>query len=149
MPFAIWPFLQMIGTSVWSFASSRAGQIIIAFAVAWVWSGWRSDDHWKAVIAAEKAYQKAAYEAEIARQTQAAQDIAAAATIRAEEDSALERELRAQIQEFIDQEKPDGDKPQPAAKGNSCNIDHDFSQFVRKLDYLDRGRKGKASRPAK
>lgn len=152
MPFAILPIINSLWSGVITFASSRIGQIIIAFCVAWIWSGWKTEDHWRAIIAAEKAAAEAAYRAEISRQEQAAKDIAQAATVRAEEDAALERELRAQIEEFTSQDKPNESTSKPSAavkKDANCVIDHDFSQFVRKLDYLDRGRKGKVTKSSR
>lgn len=153
MPFAILPVLQWLGGGFWSFASSRMGQIIIAFAVAWFWSGWRADDHWKAVIAAEKVAAEAAYRAEVARQERAAQDIADAATARAEEGAALERELRAQIEAFNAQESKNAPPPRTVKQiifrerveppsSRPCIIDGDFTGVVRRLDAA-------AHRPAK
>lgn len=147
MPFAILPFLQWLGSGFWAFASSRAGQIVIAATVAWFWAGWRHDDYWKAVIAAEKAQAEAAYRAEVARQEQAAREIAAAATVRAEDDAAVERELRAQIDAFNAQEGQDV-AVQPSAPGAPRRrdvIDGDFERIVRKLDAAAR-RPSKPSR---
>jgi len=148
MPFAILPVLQWLGAGFWAFASSRAGQIIIAAAVAWFWAGARADTHWRAVIAAEKAQAEAAYRAEVARQERAAQEIAAAATARAEDDAAMERELRAQIDAFnaqesrvehqVPPEKHQVSDRTPAA----CSIDGGFAGVVRRLDAA-------ARRPAK
>ncbi|UOF79308.1 hypothetical protein [Caudoviricetes sp.] len=136
MPFAILPALQWLGAGFWSFASSRAGQIIIAATVAWFWAGARAGDHWRAVIAAEKVQAEAAYRAEVARQERAAQEIAAAATARAEDDAALERELRAQIDAFNAQESQNvpASSPQPAASHSRDVIDRDFERVVRQFD---------------
>lgn len=145
MPFAILPILQAFGSGLWSFLSSRFGQIVTAFAVAWFWSGWRADDHWKAVIAAEQAQAEAAYRAEVARQEKAAQEIAAAATARAEDDAALERELRAQIEAFNVQESQNVPPPRTVkqiifreraepSSSRPCVIDGDFSGVVQQLD---------------
>lgn len=145
MPFAILPIIQAFGSGLWSFLSSRFGQIVLAFAVAWFWSGWRADDHWRAVIAAEKAAAEAAYRAEVARQERAAQEIAAAATARAEEDTALERELRAQIEAFNAQESQNVPPPRTVKQiifreraetpfSRPCVIDGDFTGVVRRLD---------------
>lgn len=140
--------LRAIGGAFWSFASSRAGQIVIAFAVAWFWSGHRHDRAWQARIATEKAAAEAAYSAEVARQADAARDIAAAATARAEDDAAVERALRRQIEAF-DNREPASVQPlarivripgppravpgaHPALRG--CLIDGDFARVVRGLD---------------
>lgn len=145
MPFAILPIIQAFGSAFWSFLSSRFGQIVTAFVVAWVWSGWRADDHWRGVIAQREAAAQAAYRAEIARQERAAVEIAAAATARAEEDLALERELRAQIESFNAQESQNvppsrtveqiifRERAEPPSSC-PCVIDSDFTGVVRRLD---------------
>ncbi len=144
MPFAILPVLQWLGAGLWAFASSRMGQIIIVAAAAWFWAGSRADEHWRAIIAAEKAAAEAVYRAEVARQEQAAREIAAAATERAEEDAALERELRAQIEAFNAQEPINvpASLPQQSAPNRSAVIDSRFADVVRQFDAA-------AGRPAK
>lgn len=145
MPFSILPIIQAIGSGLWSFLSSRFGQIVTAFVIAWLWAGWRADDHWKAVIAAEKSAAEAAYRAEVARQERAAQEIAVAATARAEEDASLERELRAQIEAFNAQESQNVPPPRTVKQiifreraetpsSRPCVIDSDFTGVVRRLD---------------
>lgn len=159
MPFAILPVLQWFGAGFWAFASSRVGQIIIAAAVAWLWSGWRADDHWKAVIAADKAQVEAAYRAEVARQERAAQEIAAAATARAADDAALERELRTQIEAFNAKESQNATPPRTvkqiifrepagAMAPHPCLIDGVFADRVRQFDAAAR-RPTKPSRRAR
>ena len=138
------PMLRLLGADLWSFLSSRFGQICLAFAIAWVWSGWRADDHWRGVIAQREAAAQAAYRSEIARQSAAAQEIAAAATARADDDAALERELRAQIDAITAQESTrepqvNAQKPQVnAQKRPDCSIDGDFAGVVRRLDAAGR-----------
>lgn len=150
MPVAILSALQWLGSGFWAFASSRMGQILIAFAVAWVWSGWRHDDYWKAVMASEKAAAQAAYRAEVKRQEQAAIEIAVAATARAEEDSALERELRAQIEAFNSQESQNVavTPSKPGAIRGRAVIDRDFANVLQRLDATAR-RPVKPSRSAR
>lgn len=161
MPFAVLPVLQWLGSGFWAFSSSRMGQIIIAATVAWLWSGWRADDHWRAIIAAEKAAAEAAYRAEIARQEQAAVEIAAAATARAEEDETVARELRAQIEAFnaeenrVEHQVPP-EKHQVSVTAHqvsgrtpvACSIDGGFADVVRRLDEAAH-RQAKPSRPAR
>ncbi len=150
MPFAILPVLQWLGSGFWAFASSRMGQIIIVAAAAWFWAGSRADEHWRAIIAAEKAAAEAVYRAEVARQEQAAREIAVAATERAEEDAALERELRAQIEAFNAQEPINvpASLPQQSAPNSSTVIDSRFADVVRQFDAAA-GRPAKPSRPAR
>lgn len=156
MPFAVLSIIQAFGSSLWSFLSSRFGQIATAFVIAWLWAGWRADDHWRAVIAAEKAQAEAAYRAEVARQERAAAEIAAAATARAADDAELARELRAQIDAFNAQESQNVPPPRTvkqiifresanAPSSRPCVIDNDFSGVVRRLDAAGR-RPTKAAR---
>ena len=138
------PILRAAWSGLWSALSSRAGQIVVAAGIAWVWSGWRADDHWRGVIAQREAAAQAAYRAEVARQERAAVEIAAAATARAEDDAALERELRAQIDAFTQQESPrepqvNAQRPQVnAQKHPACVIDGAFAGVVRRLDAAGR-----------
>ena len=117
-----------------AFAGSRIGQIVIAFVVAWLWSGARTDDHWRGVIATEKASVEAAYRAEVARQEQAAREIAAAATARAEEDAALEAALRQEIEAFAAREKTDAPTITQKAASVRCAVDDHFAGLVRQFD---------------
>lgn len=140
--------LQAFGSSVWSFLSSRFGQICIAFAVAWVWSGSNTNARWEAVIAAEKQAAEIAYQKEIARQAQVSQEIAAAATQRAEDDAELEKALRAQIEDLKNSERVN---VQPHTltrdKSTNCNIDDDLARRMQRLD--EKARKAAPSRAAR
>lgn len=145
MPFALLPILKFAGGGLWSFLSSRFGQIVLAAVLAWFWSGHRADERWRGVIAAKEAAAAAAYQAEVARQEQAAMEIAKAATERAEDDAALERVLRAQIDDFNFQENKHVAPPRTVKQiifreriktiaPRSCVIDNDFAGVVRRLD---------------
>lgn len=149
MPLALLPILKVFGDGLWSFLSSRFGQIVLAFAIAWGWSGWRADDHWSGVIAAKEAAAAAASRAEVARQERAAIEIAEAATARAEDDAALERELRAQIDAFTAQESQNVSPPRTIKQiifreraetpsSRNCVIDGAFAGVVRRLDAAGR-----------
>ena len=149
----IFAILQTLGSGLWSFLSSRFGQICLAFVVAWLWSGSRANDHWRAVIASERAAIEAAYRAEVARQAEAAREIAEAATARAEEDAAIERELRARIDDFNAQESSKNAQPSrtvgsPAPACRPCVIDHNFTDVVRHIDAAG-ARKAKSPRRAR
>lgn len=135
-----------------NFAGSRIGQIVIAFAVAWFWSAGRTESHWRAVVAAEKAAAEAAYNAEVARQERAAREIATAATARAAEDAEIERGLRKQIESFGSQEASLEQYAAPLSPvihkpAIFCSVDRDFIDGVRRLDAA--ARKAKPSRPAR
>lgn len=148
MPFALLPALQWLANGFWSFASSTLGQIIISFTVAWLWSGYRTNAHWEAVIAAEKAAAQAAYQKEVIRQQQASSQILADANARAEKEAAIAADLQRQIDEFNAQEPKNDQSPQPQSQGSKgvCSIDGDFAGVVRRLDAT--ARKGKvAKRP--
>lgn len=133
-------------------ASSRMGQLLIAACIAGGWAHYQTDARWRAFVAAEKAQERAAHDAEVARQAQATQEIAAAATERAEEGAALERELRAQIEAFnteerrgkhqVNAQKLQVDGRTPA----DCSIDDGFIGVVRRLDAAS-GKAGVAAHP--
>lgn len=143
------PFLSMLmpalklGTDfLFRFIESRIGQIVIAFAVAWVWSGWKTDEEWRARVAAEKLEIERQYQAEVKRQFQAAQDIAIAATARAEQDA----ELVKNMQDIIDSYSNKG-APNVVFKSGptgACVIDDDFIGVVQQL--TNASRKTKSAR---
>lgn len=133
---------------LFSLAGSRAGQIVLAFVVAWFWSGSRSDTYWRGVIATEKAAVEAAYRAEVARQEAAAREIAAAATARAEEDTALEAVLRREIEAFSARETTIAPTYVEKAAAARCAIDDRFSNVVRRFDRAAH-RKARPSRAAR
>ena len=142
--------LKWMGDGFWSFASSRAGQIVIAFVVAWLWSGYRADEKWRAYNAAATARAEAAYRAEAARQEEAARNIAEAATARAEEDDAVMRALRDRIAEFDATEKKSAPArlilPSPLPV-SVCTIDRTFAGVVRRFDAAGSGTKSAPRRP--
>lgn len=147
MPIAFLPALKWLGAAFWDFASSRMGQIVIAFAVAWVWSGHNTDQEWQAKVAREQAAAVAALKAEAARQAEAAREIAEAATARAEEDDAAMAAMREKIAEFDAKEKSVAPLPRTIFKtvpAGACVIDDDFARVVRGIDAA--GSKTKASR---
>lgn len=150
MPIAILPALKWLGASFWDFASSRMGQIIIAFAVAWFWSAHNTNQDWRAKVAREQAAAVAALKAEAARQAEAAREIAEAATARAEEDEAAMSAMREKIAEFDAKEKSIAPRPRTifqTVPAGACAIDSDFARVVRDIDAA--GSKAKASRRAK
>lgn len=138
-------FAQVILSFLWSVITSRIGQIALSFLVAWVWSGLRTDDYWEAKIARDNAVKEAAYHAEVERQEQAAREIAAAATARAEADAQVQDEMRRQIEAFNQKEPIYVEKKsQGAVAGPSCYIDGNFANVVRQFDAYNRP--GKAPR---
>lgn len=149
MPFAIFPALRWIGSGFWSFASSTLGQIIISFVVAWLWSAHRTNVHWEAVIAAEKAAAQAAYQKEVIRQQEASAQILADANARAEKEAALSADLQRQIDEFNAQEPKNEPILQPRPQGSKgvCSIDDGFAGVVRRLDAT--ARKAQTSRTSR
>lgn len=132
---------QLIGSFLWSVITSRIGQIAVSFVVAWLWAGWRSDDYWKAKIAAENAAREAAYHKEIIRQEEAARQIAADATARAEDDAKAQEEMRRIIEEFNNKEPIYVEKKVPVPQPSNCHIDSGFADVVRKLDAQARASK--------
>lgn len=127
-------FAQLIASFFWSALTSRSGQIAIAFSVAWVWAGWRADNHWKSIIAGNDAAREIAYQKEIIRQEEAARQIAADATARAEKDTKAQDEMRRIIEEFNNKEPIYVEKKVPVVQAGNCHIDGGFAAVVRKLD---------------
>jgi len=119
------PFIGSILTAIFQLFLSRPGQLILAFSVAWTWSWWRTDAHWRSVIAAEKAEIELRYQVEIARQAEAAREIAEAATTRVSEELELNADLKAKIERYANAEKKFHDA--------GCFIDDDFAGVVQKL----------------
>jgi len=130
-----------------SIFGSRLGQLAVAFAVGWLWSYHETSISYEKKIARDKAAIEAAFAAEIKRQEQAAKEIAADATARAEEDAAAASEMQKIIDDY---EKKIGEKPNEITKivNSPCTIDRDFSSVVMRLDALGR-RPAKSTRGSK
>lgn len=151
MPFLL--ILKAAGEFALGALSSRVGQVILAFCVAWGWSAHRTNARWEAQIAAERAAYLAAYRAEAARQEAAAQDIAREATQRLAAEQAAAADMQRQITEL---EKAERNAPETrviVVKGKKtlacrpCSIDADFARRLRDLDTVAGARK--APRPAR
>lgn len=128
------PFIGPILSIAINICTSRAGQLALAFAVAWMWSWWRTDASWRAVIAAEKAQIERQYQAEVARQAQAAQDIARDATARVEQEMSFNADLQAIIERYANEEaKPQVGVSNKTIVRGDCAIDDNFIGVVRKL----------------
>lgn len=144
MPFLalIIPWAKTAAEFFFRFIESRIGQIILAFVIAWVWSGWKTDEEWKSKIAAEKLEIERLYKAELNRQADAAHDIAVAATARAEEDAELVRNMQGIIDSYSNKGAPNVVfKSGPAG---ACVVDDAFIGVVQQL--TNASRKTKSSR---
>lgn len=124
---------------LWTLLTSRIAHLAIVALLSFSYGYHKAAVYWQSAIAAEKAQAEAAYRAEVARQEQAAREIAAAATARAEDDAALERELRRQIEAFNAQESISN---ATSLAPNPCLIDGAFADSLRQFDAA-------ARRPAK
>lgn len=135
----------------WSVISSRFGNICVAFLVAWAWSAHKTNAKWEAYVAAEKAAAEVAYQKELVRQAKVAQEIAKAATVRAEEDADLQAALKAQIEELKNSERPNVQTRtitrDRLITSGPCVIDADLAQRMRKLDAT--ARQTRSARPAR
>lgn len=140
------PLIASILTAVFQLFMSRAGQLALAFAVGWTWSWWRTDAHWRAVIAAEKVKIEAQYQAELARQAQAAVDIARDATARVEAETAYNADLKAILEQYADEEAKQTPAPGKVIVRDNCVVDDSLIGVVRKLSAATS--KAKPSRPA-
>ena len=135
MPPFIFPALQLIWSFILSALESRIGQILVAFCVAWLWSGWDSDSKWKAKIAAQNAEIERKYQEELHRQEEASRELAAEATLRAEQEESLRKDLQNIIDGFKNKE-PNSDQSKIIYKkipGDNCVIDGNFIDVVRQL----------------
>lgn len=132
---------KVVATKMFEFAETWLGGVIIAFAVAWLWSGWRHD----AACGAREAAAKAAVQAQVIEWKTAAEDVARDATARVEEDA---RTAQAQSR-FIARLTPGKDSPHvPNAKDDLATdfsdrplfLDPDYIAVVRAFDSAgDRG----------
>lgn len=120
------PFISILLQSVNFILGSRITQLALAFGIGWVWSYVDTNNYWNVRIAREKAAAEAVYQAEVARQKQAAVNIAKDATIRAEQDAEVVRDLQRRIDEF-DQKERVIVKTQKIP----CVVDHNFAGVLR------------------
>ncbi|QGM93793.1 hypothetical protein F7D13_07015 [Methylocystis rosea] len=131
---------KTLAEKFFSFAETWVGGALIAFAVAWLWSGWRHD----AACSAREAAAKAAAQAQINQWKTAAEDVARDATARVEEDVRA-----AQAQKDFISSLPTKDRPHaPSAKDDLATdfsdrplfLDPDYIAVVRAFDAAgDRG----------
>lgn len=120
------PFLSVLLQSVNFILGSRLTQIALAFGIGWVWSYVDTNNYWNVRIAREKAVAEAVYKAEVEREKQAAINIAKDATIRAEQDAEVVKDLQRQIDEFDQKERVI-----VKTQKSPCVIDRNFADIVR------------------
>jgi hypothetical protein len=119
------------------FAKTWVGGVVIAFAVAWLWSGWRHDAACAAREKAARAAADAAVEAQLIEWKTAAQDIARDATARVEEDARAARSQTVFISNLTGKDSPHA----PGAKDLAADfvdrplfLDRDYIAVVRAFD---------------
>lgn len=141
--------VQTFGSGLWSFLSSRFGQICLAFVVAWFWSASNTNSKWEQAVARERAAREAAYQREIARQAQVARDIMDASDIRAKADENLAKDLQAQIDELKKAEQTNAPAHTITREKvvNRCDVDDDLARRMQQLDAT--ARKAAPARPAR
>lgn len=135
---------KTLAEKFFSFAETWVGGALIAFAVAWLWSGWRHDAACSAREAAAREAAKAAVQAQISEWKTSAEDVARDATARVEEDARA-----AQAQKDFISSLPGKDRPHvPNAKDDLATdfsdrplfLDPDYIAVVRAFDAAgDRG----------
>ena len=137
MPALLLPLLGGLWRAVVALMGSPVGWCLAAFIAGWILGGNRVRGQW----AEETAAEKAAYAREVARQEDAAREIAGEATKRLVEEQALARDLQAQIEDFDKEEKAADAKPQPRPLPTCspvvirpCRVDDAFANSVRRLD---------------
>lgn len=124
-----------------TFAQSRVGNIVIAFVVAWLWSGGRHDATCRASIEAREQQLRDAHTQELAREAEAATRIAGDATARAGEDATVSRALEAKIEDLkteLAHERHDNASIPAITLRGPCAIDDAYARRVRSLDAGDR-----------
>jgi hypothetical protein len=126
-----------------SLLQSRGGQLAMVALAAWFWAATSTATYWKGVIAQEQAAREAAYKAEMERQKQASEEIAKAATERAEGDAKIVAEMQAIIDEYA---KAPAHVTAKTITKSDCVVDPYFLGVVRKLDTT--GRPSKPARPS-
>lgn len=144
----MWAAYQIIKSLAGSILESRLGQMAIVAVVAWFWSAHSTNEKWRAYVAAEKAAAERAYQAELIRQHQAAEAIAAAATQRAESDAQAAKEMQAIIDDYEQKLKEKPRVTTKVVKGDNCVIDDHFTGVLRQLSTAA-GRPPKAPRRTK
>lgn len=127
---------------LWDFLSSHVGQLVLVGVVAWFWSAHRANEACKADADAFRASLQAARDAEIARQEQAATEIAAAATERYGEELSLTADLRRRLEDARKAEAHEtvrivNGKPQVIVS-RRCSIDDAFIARVKDMDAVAR-----------
>lgn len=147
---AILPILQV----VWSFLTSRVGNIVLAALIAFTWG------YHKATVKAQReaelvqAELQKAYWNEIERQRKVAKDIETKAREREGIDAVISRAMQKQIDDFAAKEReranvssqPSVSQPKAAAPRSPvfCAVDDDFLDGLRRVDSA-----AKARRPAR
>lgn len=129
----MWAAFQILKSLAESVIESRLGQLALIATVAWFWSAHNTNEKWRAYVASEKAAAELAYQKELVRQQKAAEEIAKAATKRAEDDARAVSDMQAVIEEY---EKKLKEKPHvttKVVKSDACVIDDNFSNVLRQL----------------
>jgi len=119
-----------VASSVWSFATSRIGNVLLAATVAHGVAHFREEYAWKKSLIAQEVALKAAHAEELARETQASSEIAAAATSRVVEDEAAVTSMQHQI-DLLKALEPIN---VPSLKSAPCSLDSIFANSVREFD---------------
>jgi hypothetical protein len=98
--------VKVVASKLFEFAETWIGGFIIAFVVAWLWSGWRHDAACSAREAAARAAAEAAVQAQINEWKTAAEDVARDATLRVEEDVAAAKAQGDFIAKLTGKDRP-------------------------------------------
>jgi hypothetical protein len=133
----ILPALNSAVSFAATFAQSRVGQILIAAGLAFVWGHHIASASFEAREAQARAQLVRAHEAEVVREVQAAQEIAAAATARAASDAEIIKSQDAAIHQLELQEASKVHANAHAKTGGPCFIDGAFADSVRQFDTIN------------
>ena len=129
----ILPFLQ----DVFKFATSRFGSTVLVALFAFGFGHHRASVGFEEREAAARAQLVRAHEVEVAREAQAAQEIAAAATARAANDAEIIKSQDAAIHQLELQEASKVHANAHAKTGGPCFVDGAFADSVRQFDTIN------------
>lgn len=130
----LWIAISFVKSTLAALIDSRLGQCAVVAAAAWYWSAQNTDAKWEAIIANEKAQIEQAYQKELARQKDAAVEIALEADKRNAENALVVSEMQATIDAYMKKLK---EQPHVVTKDRvvtDCSVDNDFAAVVQQLD---------------
>jgi hypothetical protein len=144
--------LQALGKAALDAAKTRAGNVVVAAALAYGWGHHNASAASEARAAQERAALAAAHAKELAREQEAARVIAKDATERAQSDALEARALQARIDDLRAKDNldvPPASNLAASPAPRPCLVDGGFARVLRDFDAGAGHRKTKAAHAAK